>query len=151
MTPQTNGKNGKQDENGVRLHWARQVTRKTDYLPHDANGQLVKITGGGTHPGRPMLAAGCDLDFILRALFPHTTRKQRQALAKLGGVSLDHRIYVRYTPYYLSIQRHGLDTTLVYLQNGFDHRIGEVKHLPLDRKKPGRVAQPGTERPPDAG
>lgn len=112
-----------------RRHWARQIVRKQDYLPVDEEGKPVKKTGGGTHSRKPMLGAGADLDFILRALFPRATRKQRRAIARIGGTDLNHRIYIRYTSHYLSVQRHRVDTTIVYLQNGNGHQIGDVKHL----------------------
>jgi hypothetical protein len=107
-------------------YWARQVVKKTDYLPTDSDGKPVKAERKGK---TRMLAAGCDLNFILHALFPSLTKKQRRAIAKMGKTDIDHRIYIRYTPHYLSFQRHNVDTTIIFLQNGGGHEIGEVKRL----------------------
>jgi len=108
--------------------WARPVNRKKHYVPIDKEGKVDTRNRKNQQP----LAMGAELDFFLQALFPALNRKKREALARMGGMgNLSQRIYVRYTPYYLSLQRHGLDTTLVYTLNGEGHEMGQVNYLTI--------------------
>jgi len=112
--------------------WARPIERKEDYYPTDKDGKLVK--GFKLRNNMP-LAAGTTLDGWLRALAPVLSRKQREGIAKMMRLGLKHRIYVKYTSNYLSLQRHKIDTTIIYMKNGRGHSIGEVVTLSIEESK----------------
>lgn len=125
------------DENKV---WARPIERKEDYYPTDEKGKLVK--GFKIRKNIP-LAVGTTLDGWLRGFSPNLSKKQREVIAKMMGLGMRHRIYVKYTPNYLSIQRHKIDTTIIYLKNGQGHSIGEVTTLSIKESKRLRERQDG--------
>jgi len=117
------------DKNKV---WARPIDRKKDYYPVNKDGKLVK---GFTLRNNMPLAAGTTLDGWLRAFSPSSSRKQREVIAKMIGLGLRHRIYVKYTSNYLSIQRHKIDTTIIYMKDKRNHSIGEVVTLSIEESK----------------